>query len=280
MFRSIYDLDNYNMVPRVSRGADPELALWIARVAANGGTLAANSIGLAAGIIQALDAATFNAKVLWLAPLLGSNLAAALVPLRDSLNAGVMGNTGFVNGDFSQSTGLQGNGSSKVLDTMLTPYALDTTVGNGGMGYWENNIAFGGGAGDEPMGTYNNAASQRFVVDLRTTLAAYRWGAPGNGASSAGTAVNGHYYGQKNSATLRTISLNGTQLASNTSSDGTAGTTDHNINLMGAFDGTGVPTYWGGRCAVAYLTDGSMTTAEITAMHTLLTTYLITPTGR
>jgi hypothetical protein len=51
--------------------------------------------------------------------MLGIGINAARVPLIDVLNIGAATNTGFADSDFSQTTGLQGNGSSKYLDYFL-----------------------------------------------------------------------------------------------------------------------------------------------------------------
>jgi hypothetical protein len=42
----------------------------------------------------------------------------------------------------------------------------------------------------------------------------------------------------------------------------------------------GADFFWKGRCAVAYATDGTLSGTEVADLHTLLDTYLITPTGR
>jgi hypothetical protein len=98
---------------------DPETIVWRDRAIAAGGTFEADSITIADALIKAIKASTFNDKIKYLIPYLGGNLATARVPLRDSLNVGIAGNlnSAFVDGDFSQSTGLQGDGSTKALLT-------------------------------------------------------------------------------------------------------------------------------------------------------------------
>lgn len=261
-----------------SNSKPTEVQKWEAAVLANGGTFGANSITWATALSNALAAASYSAKVVYLLPLLGSNLAAALVPLRNSLGAAPAGNTNFVNGDFSEATGLQGDGSSKQIDTHLSPGGLGAG-NNAGYGYWENNINFGG-TGDEAIGCYNTAATNRYVIGLRNTNRYFAFGSPGNSPSAAGTAINAHYYAQRASAASREIFENGSSIATNTTSDGTSGSTDDTIRVLGSREGTFGLFYWKGRCAASYLTDGTLSGADVAAFHTLLSTYLITPTGR
>jgi hypothetical protein len=225
-----------------------------------------------------LDPETFvwRSRVLQvLLPLLGSNMAAARVPLRDALNAGTALNSNFVDADFAQSTGLQGNGTNKILDLNIKPGDLGTSA-NGGLGYWESNISFAGDV--EPMGCYGGP-SERFVLDLRSNVESFRWGTASNGAGTSGPATSAHYYGQRSSPTLRELFKNGSSLGTNTTSDSPASASNRAIRLMGS-DENGALVYWAGRCAVAYLTDGTMSSSDVSDFHTLLQTYLITPTGR
>lgn len=252
---------------------DEETITWRNRCIAAGGTFETDSVFLANQLIVAIQAASFDTKIIGLWPLLGANLASARVPLRDTLGVGIALNTGFVDADFNQATGLQGDGSLKILTLGMKPSELGAS-NNGGLGYWENNISFAGPS-EAPIGRYNILLDNRFLIDLRSTLRAFRWGGAGNGASEAVAADNAHYYGQRSIATDRSLYRNGTLLATNTVSDPTAGAGDKDIQLMG---GDGIS--WAGRCAVAYVTDGTLTAGEITALHALLNTYLIAATGR
>jgi len=263
-------------VRAVSENLDPETLTWRSRVNAAGGTFETNSVALADALIVQLKTKSYESKIKYLLPLLGSNLAAARVPLRDTLGVGIATNTNFVDANFSQATGLQGNGTSRYLDLLIKPSQLGTGS-NGGIGYWEKSVSFSG-TGVEPIGVYGVAASTRFVIDLRSAVRNFRWGTASNGAGDTTAAGNGHYYGQRSSATLRRLYFNGSTLASNTTSDAAAGTAEFNIRLLGCY--TGSSTYWAGRCAVAYLTDGTLSDADAADLHTLLTDYLITPTGR
>lgn len=260
-------------------GLDPETVIWRDRAIAAGGTFTDDSITWADELIIALKATDYGGKVVWLLPLLGDNLATARVPLRDTLGVGIATNTAFVDADFSEATGLQGNGSTKYLDSLIVPASIGSG-NNGGLGWWETNFT---GAGNvEPMGSYkqNNAPDCRFVLDIRPARGAFFWGEPTTAIGDATAGSNAHYYGQRSSATDRRIYKDGVLKATATGSDLATGSSDNNILICGADGGNVGITSWPGRCAVAYLTDGTLTDAEVTALHTLLDTYLITPTGR
>jgi hypothetical protein len=260
------------------RGGSSPYDLWVSRVDAAGGTYETDSKTIASALVTQLQGFTGYTKVMWLAPLLGANLAAARVPLIDVLGVGIMGNTGFVNGDFSQAAGLQG-GTNKYLDTLIKPASLNSGL-VGGIGYWENNpSAIAGGSDSVAFGCYNAASSIiRWQLDIRPATQRVGWGISTNAAIFTGAIASAEYYGQSLAANDRKLYKNGSQVASNTTSEASAHETVTSITLMG----TSAPNagWFGGRCAVAYLTDGTLSPTEISDLHTLLGTYLITPTGR
>lgn len=106
------------------------------------------------------------------------------------------------------------------------------------------------------------------------------WGAVANSAGIlTGSGTNGHFYAERSSSTSRVIFKNGSTLASNTTSDATSGASEQNISVVGIRNGA-AQLYWAGRCALAYMTDGTMGSTNAAAFDTLLRTYLFTPTGR
>lgn len=255
----------------------PETTLWMSRVTSLGASYTDLSTRVADSLLTALKNNGVFTKIVALYPFLGVGINAARVPLIDKLVAGVANNTGFVTGDFTETTGLANPTEAvKYFDTGMKASQLEGANNVGGIGWWENNIGFG--SGTEPVGAYNNAASTRFCMDLRSTLSAFRWGNPSNGAQSSVSAVNGHYYGQRSSSISREIYLNGNQIATNTTSDSGTGSSERNMWIMG--NNASSPTYWKGRCACCYFTLGNLSAGEVAALHTILDTYLITPTGR
>lgn len=250
---------------------------WYSRVFSAGGTVNTNSLTIAQNLFNALRTESYYGKIIWLNPLLGTGINAARVPLIDALDVGASINTGFVDGDFSESTGLSNvNESAKYMNSLITPAMLGQS-NNGGLGWWERN--WGIGSGVEPIGCYNTANTNRFCIDGRSSLKSFRWGSPSNAAGSSTTFSNGHYYGQRSSSTSRSLYKDGIlSPVESTTFDNTSGASDRNIFWMGCNESP--ITYWKGNCAVSYLTNGSMTSDEILAFHNLLNTYLIGPTGR
>ena len=261
-----------------SGSGDPEFSTWVARVTAAGGTFAGDSKTIAQALLAQLHTRSYNHKVVYLLPLLGSNLAAARVPLRDSLHVGIAGNTGFVDGDFSQAAGLQGNGSSKRLDSLIRPDQLGSG-NNGGLGWWETN--FTGAGNNEAMAGNDGSPDNRFSLTLGASSKTFVWGLVSSGGlvTVSNSDTNGDYYGQRSAINAREIWRNGTQLATSSSINSAGPANSETIDLGSAnYNGTHYP--WPGRCACAYLTDGTLTSGEIADLHTLLQDYLITPTGR
>lgn len=250
---------------------DGETMIWRDRAIAAGGTFGTNSISVADALIRAIKVGTFNSKIKYLLPLLGGNLATARVPLRDTLSAGIATNNNFVDADFSQSTGLQGNGSTKRLDTLLKASQLGSS-NNGGIGYWERAVG-----GTWCVGSRDAGTAQIFGLAIYSDELFY-WGDADSATRTFVAAGNNHYYGQRSSDTARVLYRNGTSVATDATSPipNVSAIAANNLNVMAIDSGN----FSNGRCGVAYFTDGTMTGTEISDFHTLLNTYLITPTGR
>lgn len=272
---------------------DDEVKVWAARAQTAGGTFTGISAQVADSLIKALKRTSFNTKVLWLAPLLGANIITARVPLRDSLNAGIMVNGylslgSFVDADFSENNGIVSSVlATKLLGTNVLPSQLVGSTGlaagyTGGIGYWEKHLP--ATASQQPIGMQTVSSPQeRYVIDYRTTpLTNLNFGQIGiTGASAVGlpTAPTiGHYYGQKQPGIL-TLYKNGTPFVTTTVTDTPTHANANPMAVLGTnTDGTGTAPVT--TCAVAYFTDGTLTENEIEDMHLLLVNFLMTPTGR
>lgn len=265
-------------------GFDPEVETWRARALAAGGTFTAASVSLARDLISGLQAATYNSKIIALWPFLGGNLATARVPLRDTLGVGIATNHAFLEADFTEATGLKGNGSTKYLDTLIKPGQLGTG-GNGGVGWWQRAVSAASGTQYGPGMVYNaTAPGETFGLRFGNSPAdidcEFYWGANGNQATIAELRSNAHYYGQRSSTTDRRLFKNGAQVAQNTTADTVIRTSYDTLTLFAVnFDHTPL-AFNAGACSVAYLTDGTLTPTEAADLHTLLQTTLIGPLGR
>lgn len=256
----------------------PLVETWKQNVISNSGSLHQNSPIFASNFIYSITGSSYFNKIVYLLPMLGANLNAALVPLIDVLNAGPATSSNFTNSDYTQGTGLQGNGINKIINTNVYPSQLGTSS-NGGYGYWENNISFG--ADSDMMGCYCNDSSRRYTLDMRTNpLEILFWGNP-SGDSCAGHTLpsNSHYYGQRSSSANLRLYRSGALIASG-SSNGATSMNERTIHVVGADEGGSGLTFWAGRCALTYMTDGTMSASEVADFHSCLAINLISATGK
>lgn len=249
---------------------------WSDAAVAAGGCVTPVAIQIAEATHRAIEATTFASKIIMLWPFLGCNIVSACVPLIDRLGRGIATNHGFVDADFSQSLGIQGNGSTKYIDSLVKPGDLGTSNA-GGIGWMERNVSLGGSTNVEPIGSYlnGNVPDNRFSLDLRSTSRAFRWGAGGNPGQGV-AAINASYYGQSPNASTRDFFIDGARVATDTSVTTTTAN-DLNMLLMGCNCGAIGIKPWGGLGFYAYMTDGTMTDAEYAAFYSLLQTYLVNP---
>lgn len=256
-------------VTTVTKSIAAETILWRSRIQAAGGGFEWNSVAIADRFIKTLKAAPYYNKIRYLLPMLGTGINAARVPLIDRLNVGAATNNNLVDADFSQSTGLTGNGSNKFLNTLIKASQIGTSS-NGGLGYWATTIGT-----DWVIGSRDSGAGQLFAIALASDALMY-WGDGTSSTNSGQVAINAHYYAQRSSASSRILYRNAIQVASTSTSPSVSGIGTSNIMVMGidaSFNTTG-------RCGVAYMTDGTMTSAEIVDFNSLLAACLMGPTGK
>lgn len=257
---------------------------YLSRIAALGGSLTAPEEALTLALIQQIQAASYGSKIRYLLPFVGAGIAANRVPLRDSFGVGaatLIGGTPLTDANCDTATGLvNSTEQAGCLNTLVSPLNFGSGAQNIGFGFWERN--WGAGTGVEPMGCYEASnGNNRWCLDLRASFERFRAGNVTNSqAGPASTASSAHYYGQRFSSTLRRIFKNGTTLGSDGTTLDIIAAVGDEVYVMGCNQNGASVTYWKGRCAVAYITDGSLADADVAALHTLLDTYLVTPTGR
>ena len=111
-----------------TRTFHPEATAWRKAVIANSGTVSATTMRAVSNFCTAINAAGIRSKFLRLNLVCGNNLAAARTPLYRGASAtgtqyGDPADTSvgpLTSADYSEATGLQGNGSSKALDCTIT----------------------------------------------------------------------------------------------------------------------------------------------------------------
>ena len=118
---------------RPKTSGHPEALAWRDAVIANGGTVSASTMTAVTTFCRAIDSAGLRDRFYRLSLMAGTGLEAALVPLyRGPSRTGTQyGNTtdtnaNFVLADYTESSGLKGNGSTKYLATGLEMTFLGT----------------------------------------------------------------------------------------------------------------------------------------------------------
>ncbi len=107
-------------------GYDSDAQAFFDAVVANGGTISTATKGYVNTFVLAAKANSYWSKLSRINLFCGDQLAAVAVPLKAGGASALDTLTNFVSGDYSESTGLTGNGSSKYLDTGWTPITQAT----------------------------------------------------------------------------------------------------------------------------------------------------------
>lgn len=257
----------------------PETIVWRDRAIAAGGTFNADSILTADTLIRAVNATSWNDKLIYLVPFLGGDLITARVPLRDRKAVGISTNLGFVDADYSEGTGLQGNGVDKALDIILTPAQVGQTIG---FGWWETNPTATIGLDAYVMGSHDGNTDQTIIVAPTADLFRFQSGDILSPNVEKSTRRSGFLYGQRSSDTLREIFFNGALIQQDTTPDSSL-TGGMNIALFAFRDippNGGVRKFYAGGAACALVTDGTLTPQEVVELQTLLQTYNLDPVDR
>ena len=274
------------MSPRLLRpiasGVHPEAADWRARVIANGGTVSGSTLQAVSRLCTSISSAGIRDRFYRLGIFAGDNLNAALVPLYRGPtfggttygNATDTNNGPFLSADFSESVGLNANGSvgnsSKYLDTGLAPDDTPTGSTVGHASVWK-------GAGSSGAATLSFIGSRTALAfwymrqNASTDNLTGNWGVGAFVGSTSDTAAG---------LVLHTRDASGYVLYKNTSSIGTAGasTPGGNANDFVVFNHRGTD---GSVASVAgwpfvissYSIGNSLSSAEVTSYYNALTAF-------
>jgi hypothetical protein len=117
---------NPRLLRPIASGFHPEARDWANRVTANGGSVSSDTLRAVDGFCRSVTSQGLRPLLLRVNLMCGSDLNACLVPLyrASSLSASPLGNStdtnnNFASGDYSENSGLVGNGSTKRLITGL-----------------------------------------------------------------------------------------------------------------------------------------------------------------
>jgi hypothetical protein len=123
---------------------DQDARDWSARVAAAGGSVGGNTRKAVSEFCKRAKAAGYWSKINRVNLFCGNQLAAALVPLKVGGGGATDTNVAFVAGDYAETTGLTGNGTTQYLRTGWIPSA-SLTLNSTHMAVYNRAAAMAGG---------------------------------------------------------------------------------------------------------------------------------------
>ena len=254
---------------------------WVSRVTAAGGSVSSGTQAAVLTFCQSIYSAGLRSSFLRLNLFCGSNLAASLVPLfrASSYSGAVVGNASdtnvnFVSGDYSESTGLKGNGSSKYLNTGVTPLLLpDRTsfhlAGSGAEFSTNTNTA-------TLVGTWDGTAAGLYTLESSILVsssyfAAFRSGTTSSYPSVASSATESHLVGTRTTRNAAALYRGGSSVSTNTTAVSPSITT-RNFLVFASSTSTGVSNYSPARMT-SYSIGGGLTAAQVSAYSTALIAF-------
>jgi hypothetical protein len=116
----------------IASSLDSDVADWQTRVIAAGSSVSGSQLTAVNTFVLGLKSNSLWTKINRLNTFCGTNLTAALVPLKVGSGDATDGNTSFVSGDYTETTGLVGDASTKRLETGVS--ILGLTKSDFGMG--------------------------------------------------------------------------------------------------------------------------------------------------
>ena len=203
-----------------SGSADPDAAAWAAAVTANSGTYSGTTLAAVDTFTKAAKASGYWTKLNRINLFAGDQLAACLVPLKVGGGNATDTNVNFVAGDYSEATGLTGNGSTKRLRTGLIPSASLTlndthlAVYNRAANATGGQIGIGADDGVNFLQTYSPLSTGTFYSD--------QYNSSGSGGRVSGAVVAPYrlLVASRTAAAAHAIYKDGASVASSATSGG------------------------------------------------------------
>ena len=240
-----------------------EALAWKGAVIANGGSVSDNTLAAVNAFCNAIDAAGCRGKFVRLNLFCGTNLASALVPLYrgQAIYSTQFGNTTdtnigpFVSGDYSELTGLQGNGTSKYLDTGVAGNVVTTSSRH--LAAYERINATTDYS--PTLGHYSVATNTHWRLGVWTQITNYIYAAfSGVGGQPSFIKNTGFILGQNESSTSGKLFRNGINVA--TTLSGAASSVDSStVKVLGQ------PGEWSEACLGSYSIGQTFTGTEVIA---------------
>ncbi len=228
-----------------------ETQLYLNRITGNGGSIKPSSL-------TAINTFVIGCKNdgIWdslrdVGPLCGNDINAAIVKLKSMSSVPTYDNQGFTNSDYSEATGLLGNGSSYLKTRVL---GTDLTSGSTGIGLYDRDVPNGA---NQIQGAADSSTSR--LVFYNGWIDNHIYSDQYNGANeidngSALTGALGFLFATRTTAPLHSLFRNGSSLVSTATVGGTLPTRE--LYFM-AFNSVGsAATFSTHHIAFLCLTDG------------------------
>jgi hypothetical protein len=243
---------------------DADAAAWASAVTANSGTYSAATLSAVSAFCVSAKASGYWDKLNRINLFCGDQLAAALVPLKAGGGNATDTNVNFVSGDYTEATGITGNGTTKYLNTGLVANTL--TANSTHLAVYNRAGAVTGG--NRSIGC-NDAATNMFGLyapfsDGNMYSDQYS-GAAGGRVSGAVSAPYGLMVGSRVSATDHKTYKAGSQVATQATS---AGTLQALAIYVFATNNNGTAGNFVAQPLAAYSIGAGLTSADVTAYNT------------
>ena len=227
---------------------DSEAQAYFDAIVSNGGTISTASKGYVNTFILAAKSHGYWSKIKHINLFAGDQLSAALVAIKPGVGTSVDTNHNFVGGDYTESGGLVGNGSTKYLDTGMLASSLS--------------------ANDTHIAQYNktnetsstSAIGAAYLADsvfschfpYSGTLYSDQYNSGGSaGRVSTGCVSAGLHIGTRTSSSAHVIYVAGSSVASSSTSGGTLSTIAYNCFVFCRND-AGTPNYFFNAAMIGY----------------------------
>lgn len=246
-------------------GFDEATLDWRARVLAYGGSVGATGMRAADGFVKRMRTAGIWPKLHRINLFGGNQLAAAVVPLKVGSGSAVDTNFNFVEGDYTEASGLAGNGSSKYLNTGVAVSALTTNDVHLGVYQLASSINTNMIIGCQGAGGGSQRLSLLVGSGPAPAFSAY---STGSAVSGSAASVQGHIVGTRTSSSEQAVYAAGASLATSASTGGSTPTATQITVFVNNANGT--PSGYSNARLGAYHLGSGLTPADVLEINNAL----------
>lgn len=199
---------------------DTDATAWGAAVSAAGGTYTLATLVALSNFCTQAKASGYWTKINRINMFCGDQLAAALVPLKVGGGNATETNVNFVSGDYTEATGLSGDGTTKYLRTGLIPSVSLATNDTHLSIYNRAGVPASRGCIGAWTDATPTAALSLFAPLADGNMYSDQYNAVAGRLSAAVTAPYGHMLGTRTASNVHTIYENGSSSGSNATNAG------------------------------------------------------------